>query len=103
MDEPGRGFLWRAIADARMALAMQWTKRFLKRLVSSVRPTSSPEEQPAETVASGLRFDAAGALCTRCRRTLVRNPHQVRAGRARARKARRDEPGRFLARVCTGS
>jgi hypothetical protein len=27
----------------------------------------------------------------------VRNPHQVRAGRARARNAPRDERGRFLA------
>jgi hypothetical protein len=32
------------------------------------------------------------------RNNLVRNPHQVRAGRARARSAERDERGRFSKR-----
>ena len=40
-----------------------------------------------------------GALCARCRRALRRNGHKVRAGRARARVAQRDEHGRFLAGV----
>jgi len=82
-----------------MTLTMRWAKRFLKRLGLSDPQAPSPEEQPAETIASGLRFGGAGALCTRCRRTLVRNPHQVRAGRARARSAARDERGRFLVRA----
>jgi hypothetical protein len=84
-----------------MAVAMLWAKRFLKRLGFSDPQAPSPEEQPAEIIASGLRFGAAGSLCTRCRRTLVRNPHQVRAGRARARSAERDERGRFLSEPTT--
>lgn len=76
-----------------MGATMRWTKRLLRRLARLERPTSSPEEQPAEHPAVAKH---AGALCTRCRRTLARNPHQVRAGRARARGALRDEAGRFL-------
>jgi hypothetical protein len=36
-----------------------------------------------------VRLHDAGALCAQCRRALARNPHQVRAGRARARAAAR--------------
>jgi len=82
-----------------MAPAMQWTKRFLKRLGLSEPPASSPEERPAEHPAPASQAGIAGALCARCRHALVRSPHQVRAGRARARNARRDERGRFLARA----
>ncbi len=75
---------------------MRWTKRFLKRLALSEPKGPNPEERPAEQSAPALQKPVAGALCARCRRSLVRNPHQVRAGRARARKAPRDEHGRFL-------
>jgi hypothetical protein len=68
---------------ARMALAMRWAKRFLKRLALSVFQASSPEERPAEGQAPAIQVGVAGALCTRCRRALVRNLHQVRVGRAR--------------------
>lgn len=75
---------------------MQWTKRLFKRLALS----SSPEERPAErqTLAAGNSAHAVeevtGRLCAKCRQA-TRNPHQVRAGRARARTAERDEQGRF--------
>jgi hypothetical protein len=82
-----------------MAPAMRWTKRFLKRLTRSEPQASSPEERPAESPAPASQIGVAGALCTRCCRSLVRNPHQVRAGRARARNAPRDERGRFLVRA----
>src|SRR5438552_892956 len=86
----------RPIPDARMALAMRWTKRFLRRLALSEPQASNPEKQPAEHAAPAIQPGVAGVLCTRCRRALVRNPHQVRAGRARARNATRDERGRFV-------
>jgi len=76
---------------------MRWTKRFLKRLVLSDTQAPSPEERPAEHPALARQAGIGGALCARCRHALVRNPHQVRAGRARARSAARDERGRFLA------
>jgi hypothetical protein len=82
-----------------MAATMRWTKRFLKRLGLSVPQAPSPEERPADSQALAIQVGAAGAVCTRCRHALVRNPHQVRAGRARARKALRDEHGRFLSRI----
>jgi hypothetical protein len=82
-----------------MASAMRWTKRFLKRLGLSEPQAPNPEEPPAEHPALASQLGAAGALCTRCRRALVRNAHQVRAGRARARNAPRDEFGRFLPRA----
>ena len=66
---------------------MRWTKRFLKRFALSEPQAPSPEEQPAEHPAPASQLGAAGALCTRYRRALVRNPHQVRAGRARAQCA----------------
>jgi len=75
---------------------MQWTKRFLKRLALSEAQAPNPEEPPAEHPAPASPVAVAGALCARCSRALVRNPHQVRAGRARARNVRRDERGRFL-------
>jgi hypothetical protein len=78
---------------------MRWTKRFLKRLALSEPQAPSPEERPAERTALASQLGAAGALCTRCRRPLVRNPHQVRAGRARARNAPCDKLGRFLPRA----
>jgi hypothetical protein len=99
VDARGAAFLWRAIPDARMVVAMRWAKRFLKRLGLSMRQASSLEEQPAERLAPALQVRVAGALCARCRRSLARNPHQVRAGRARARNATRDERGRFLAKA----
>jgi len=86
-----------AIPDARMARTMRWTKRFLKRLALSEPQAPSPEERPAEHPAPAIQAGVAAALCTRCRRALVRNPHQVRAGRARARNAPRDERGQFVA------
>ena len=85
-----------------MSLAMRWTKRFLKHLALSESSAPSPEERPAEHLAPASQLGAAGALCTRCRRALVRNPHQVRASRARARNAFRDEFGRFLPRAFDG-
>ncbi len=84
---------------------MRWTERFLKRLVLSQPQASSSEQSPAATASApaiALEAPIAGALCVRCRReirALSRNPHRVRAGRARARNARRDERGRFLARL----
>ena len=75
---------------------MRALRRFLKRLALSEPKAASPEERPAERPAPALQVGVNGALCTRCRRTVVINPHQVRAGRARARNAPRDERGRFL-------
>ena len=80
-----------------MAPAMRWTKQLLRRLERFERQISSPEEQPAERPAPAIQAEVASALCTRCHRRLVRNPHQVRAGRVRARNALRDQRGRFLA------
>ena len=77
---------------------MPWTKRFLKRLAKSEPQAPSPEERPAENTAPARQLGAAGILCARCHHTLVRNSHQVRAGRARARNAPRDARGRFTAR-----
>jgi len=82
-----------------MTLAMRWAKRFLKRLGFSEQGASSREEPPADGQAVAMQPRKAGALCSKCRRALVSNPHQVRAGRARARNAPRDGRGRFLARA----
>lgn len=77
---------------------MRWTKHLLRRLERFERQISSPKQRPAEDPAPPtIQVGVAGALCARCRHALVRNPHQVRAGRARARNAPRDERGRFLA------
>jgi hypothetical protein len=76
---------------------MRWTKLFPKlpkRFALSEPQAPNPEELPAPESQAAV----AGALCARCRHALVRNPHQVRAGRARARNAARDERGRFLPR-----
>ena len=87
---------------------MRWTERFLKRLVLSEPQASSSEQPPAATVlapAIALQAPIARALCVRCRReirALSRNPHQVRAGRARARNAPRDAFGRFLPHAFNG-
>jgi len=76
---------------------MRWAKRFLKHLGVSEPLTPNLEEQPADSQSVGTHPRKAGALCSRCRRTLVRNPHQVRVRRARARSVVRDGRGRFLA------
>jgi hypothetical protein len=94
--EPRRGFCRPHFQGARMALVMRWTKRFLKRLALSEPQAPNPEERPAEHPAPASHAGVAGALCARCRHALVRNPHQVRAGGARARNAPRDEFERFL-------
>ncbi len=86
-----------------MTLTMRWAKLFLERLARAEPQSPSPEEQPAERPAPAKQVDVAGALCPRCRHALVRNPHQVRAGRARARSAERDERGRFLPRALNRS
>jgi hypothetical protein len=80
-----------------MTIAMQWTKRFFKRLVLSEPQPSSPEGRPAEHETLAIQAGIGNVLCARCQHSMVRNPHQVRAGRARARKAARDTAGRFLA------
>jgi hypothetical protein len=67
-----------------MASVMRWPSDFFKRLALSECQTPSPEVRPAEYAAPASQLGAAGALWTRCRHALIRNPHQVRAGRARA-------------------
>ena len=75
-----------------------------QRLKRSQADSSSSENTPTEPAALPALGDTAtsdahtGALCARCRRALRRNGHKVRAGRARARIAQRDERGRFLPR-----
>jgi hypothetical protein len=78
---------------------MRWTKRLLKRLALSEPQAPSPEERPGERQALASQVGVTGALCTRCGALVRKNPHQVRAGRARARNAPRDERGRFEARA----
>jgi hypothetical protein len=75
---------------------MRWTKRFIKRLVLTEPQAPSPEERPAERQTLASQVGDAGAICVRCGALLRKNPHQVRAGRARSRNATRDERGRFL-------
>jgi hypothetical protein len=77
---------------------MRWPSGFFKRLALSESQTPSPEVRPAEYAAPASQLGAAGALWTRCRHALIRNPHQVRAGRARARDAPRHERARFTNR-----
>lgn len=85
-----RGGLFQPLQYCRhVAQAGFQTVVFLRRRVSCL------EEQPAEVSALGKRIRDACAACAQCRRASVRNSHQVRAGRARARKAARDEAGRF--------
>ena len=81
-----------------MVLTMRWTKHLLRRLARFERQISSLEQRRAEDPALAKQPREARALCAQCRHALVRNPHQVRAGRARARNAPRDERGRFLPR-----
>jgi hypothetical protein len=75
---------------------MRWTKRFLKRLALSEPHAPGPEERPAEHSAGSSQVAFSGALCTKCHALLRKNPHQVRAGRVRARNAPRDDRGRFI-------
>jgi hypothetical protein len=69
--------------------------RLFKRLERSQADSSSYEIAPAAAHGAGSETPS-GALCARCRRSLRRNGHKVRAGRARARTAERDERGRFI-------
>lgn len=62
------------------------------RSIRSDHLLSSTEDVPAESRA----LSTNAQLCARCKRALRRNAFKVRAGRARARNARRDERGRFL-------
>jgi hypothetical protein len=77
-------------------------QRFLRRLELGHAISPSSETTPAPSPALGDFTSApvpTGAVCARCRRSLRRNGYKVRAGRARARGAKRDELGRFLSRV----
>jgi hypothetical protein len=79
---------------------MRWTKRLRYRWPFLGGPLSSPEEQPAEATAlaasHAIQVESSTAVsCAHCHRAR-RNPHQVRAGRARARTAARDQRGRFM-------
>lgn len=65
--------------------------RWFHRLGTLLRSPASPEEQPTEQIAPTPQ----AFLCAQCRRAR-RNPHQVRAGRARARTATRDSRGKFV-------
>jgi hypothetical protein len=79
---------------------MRWTKRFLKRLALSEPQAPNPVERAASRTDSvSVTGWSRCALSTRCRRPLVRNPHQVRACRARARNAPRERLRRFLPRA----
>lgn len=85
-----------------LALVMRWLDRLLDRSGHTNGATTSLVEAPADSqflreALERLLLASGGQLvCSRCRRALRRNPHQVRAGRARAARARRDELGRFL-------
>lgn len=76
-------------------------RRFFQRLERSQADSSSSEIAPAVPLPLSALGETAAveapavALCPRCRHALRRNPHRVRAGRARARTAERDEQGRF--------
>lgn len=78
-------------------------RRFLQRLNLGQVALLSSEIAPADLLPLPALGDFASAavpsvaLCARCRRALRRNGHKVRAGRARARVALRDERGRFVA------
>jgi len=97
VDYLGRGFLKRCIPADKMTLVMRWMRRVLKLLARLEHPSSDPEEQPSENPALTKPPRQAGALRARCGRAPVRNAHQVRVRRARARSAARDGRIRFLA------
>jgi|HubBroStandDraft_6_1064221.scaffolds.fasta_scaffold190806_2 hypothetical protein len=77
-------------------------QRLLRRLDprTALSPSSevAPAVSPPLPALAGIAATEAPtvALCARCRHALRRNPHKVRAGRARARVAQRDERGRFI-------
>ena len=74
--------------SARMNL--RWPKRF-----AALLHLHASHAQPAEVPSrEGVRLQRE-YLCAGCR-DKRKNPHQVRAGRARARNAPRDERGRYL-------
>jgi hypothetical protein len=82
---------------------MRWTKRLRYRWQFLNGLLSNPEEQPADAAALAAlhatqlesRTATRPVPCAHCHRTR-RNPHQVRAGRMRARSAARDERDRFI-------
>jgi hypothetical protein len=86
--------------------------RFTKRLAALTATAPSPESvQPDALALSGcldenaptaLALALAAAIVRATRAHRGRNPHQVRAGRARARAAIRDARGRFTATIRTG-
>jgi hypothetical protein len=73
---------------------MRWPNRLAMLLGSRSSPI-----QPTETPSASAREPAVAQkrayVCVYCQRTR-KSPHQVRAGRARARNAPRDERGRFI-------
>jgi len=77
-------------------------QRLLRRLDprAALSPSSevTPAVSPPLPALTGIAATEAAtvALCARCRHALRRNGHKVRAGRARARIAERDERGRFI-------
>jgi hypothetical protein len=76
---------------------LRWTKRFAALLHLNANHTQ-PAEVPsrdAEVPSSESVSVKREYLCAGCR-AKRKNPHQVRAGRARARNAPRDERGRYL-------
>ena len=74
---------------------LRWPKRFAALLHLDASPA-----QPAEVPSSQDVKLQREYLCAGCRNKR-KSPHQVRAGRARARTASRDQRGRFLAFAAT--
>ena len=72
---------------------MRWTKQFLKLLALSEPQAPNPEERPTEHTAPATQLGVAGALCTRFRRAVARNPHQRAPVRPRATRPKMSAVG----------
>ncbi len=91
LDDPGRGFFWSYATRYSQRMNMRWPKRLAKWLGSQASPIP-PTETPNATAPTPQKRPYVCVYCQRARKS----PHQVRAGRARARNAPRDQRGRFL-------
>ena len=83
---------------------LRWTKRLAALLRFHASQTQPAEEPSSEAEEPSSEAEAPSSEGVRCERQYLcagcrakrKNPQQVRAGRARARNARRDERGRYL-------
>jgi hypothetical protein len=76
---------------------LRWPKRFATLLhlhANHTQPAEVPSREAEVPSNEGVRLKRE-YLCADCR-AKRKNSHQVRAGRARARNAPRDERGRYL-------